>query len=67
MKFTADYSLKLQDGTGRVFDLSINGACIDEAIKAGATKNEAREGVESNAFWNAVYEGLIGEDAWITA
>lgn len=63
---THDYSLKLQDGTGRTFELSINGACIDEVIATGVPEYEAIEGVQNNAFWNAVAEGLIGEDAWIT-
>ena len=64
-KFTRDYSITLQDGTGRTHELCINGADIDEAIKAGSTKAEAVEGVEGNAFAKAVYGGLIGEDAWI--
>lgn len=64
---TKDYAIQLQDGQGRTFELCINGACIDERIAEGASESEAREGVEGNAFWNAVAAGEIGEDAWITA
>lgn len=65
IKFTADYSLKMQDGTGRTTELFINGACIDEVIATGVPEYEAIEGVQNNAFWNAVDRGEIGEDAWI--
>lgn len=64
---TTDYSLKMQDSAGRTVELFINGACIDEQIASGLTESEAREGVEGNAFANAIYRGEIGEDAWIAA
>jgi len=35
-------------------------------IAAGVEEWRAREDVESNAFCNAIYEGLIGEDAWLS-
>ena len=62
---TADYNIKLQDNAGRTAELFITGACIDELIASGASESEARESVESNAFWNAIDAGEIGEDAWI--
>jgi hypothetical protein len=66
MTYTADYSLKAQDSAGRTVELFITGACIDEAIaKNGTPEWEARENVESNAFWAAVERGEIGEDAWL--
>ena len=66
MTHTADYSLKVQDSTGRTVELFITGASIDEAIaKNGTPEWEARENAESNAFWNAVECGEIGEDAWL--
>lgn len=66
MTFTTDYSLKLQDSTGRTFELCINGASIDELVKGGMSEYEAIEGVQSNAFQNAIDAGEIGADAWIT-
>ena len=62
---TLDYSIKIQDSTGRTTELFINGACIDELLATGMAECEAREGVESNAFWKAVEHDEIGEDAWI--
>jgi hypothetical protein len=44
--------------------LFINGECINEQIRTGASETEAVEGVEGNAFHNAIYKGDIGADAW---
>jgi hypothetical protein len=62
--FTADYSVKMQDSAGRTCELYVNGASIDELTATGVPEYEAREGVESNAFENAIARGEIGEDAW---
>lgn len=62
---TKDYSVKLQDGSGRTVELFISGADIDEQIASGTNEYEARENVESNAFGNAIARGEIGDDAWI--
>lgn len=64
-KFTADYSIKMQDSQGHTTELFIAGASIDEVIASGVPEYEAREGVEGNAFANAIYRGEIGADAWI--
>jgi hypothetical protein len=63
---TKDYTVTLEDSTGRTLALNINGDTIDEMIAAGVEEWRAREDVESNAFCNAIYEGLIGEDAWLS-
>jgi hypothetical protein len=58
---TNDYSLTLEDSTGRRVTLFINGACVDEM----GGDDRARENVQDNAFANAIYEGLIGADAYL--
>lgn len=60
-----DYSIQMQDSTGRVVTLYINGDSINELIAHGYPKNIAREMVETNDFENAVYRNEIGADAWI--
>lgn len=61
---TVDYSITMQDKQGRTTQLFICGASIDEAVSTGVPDWQAREGVESNAFANAIARGEIGEDAW---
>jgi hypothetical protein len=63
MKFR-DYTITLRDSTGKIYELFINGECINEQIRTGASETEAVEGVEGNAFHNAIYRGDIGADAW---
>jgi hypothetical protein len=65
MTHTADYSIKVQDSAGRIVELFITGACIDEAIASGTPEWEARESAESDAFWAAFDRGAIGEGAWL--
>jgi hypothetical protein len=62
---TNDYTVTLQDNTGRVVTLFISGATIDEMVDANVPEWLAIENVESNAFGNAIAEGIIGEDAWL--
>ena len=62
---TADYSIKIQDSTGRVAELFITGASIDEVIATGVPEYEAIEAAQSDAFWKAIARGEIGEDAWM--
>ncbi len=62
-----DYAMVMQDSAGRIATLYIAGASIADAIAAGATEPQARESAESNAFGNAIAEGLLGDDAWIEA
>jgi len=62
---TYDYTITLQDNTGRVATLFINGACIDEQIADDIPEWLAIENVESNTFANAIAEGIIGENAWL--
>lgn len=61
----ADYSIDLIDGEGRRCRLNINGACIDELVAAGVSRDIAVEDVESNAFCSAIYRNEIGSDAWV--
>ncbi len=62
---TNDYTITLQDNTGRVVTLFINGATIDEMVDTNVPEDHAIENVESNAFGNAIAEGIISEDAWL--
>ena len=66
MKFE-DYAIILRDSTGKTCRLPINGDCINEQILKGVSEAEAVEGVESNAFHNAIHRGDIGADAWLDA
>ena len=70
-----DYSIQMQDSTGRVVTLYINGDSLNEMI-ASVKKDVAagwrvdpvsvaREMVESDAFERAIYNNEIGADAWI--
>jgi hypothetical protein len=58
---TKDYSVVLEDSTGRRAVLDIIGASVDEM----GGDDQARANVEDNAFANAIAEGLIGADAWL--
>jgi hypothetical protein len=60
-----DYAITVQDSTGRRVVLAINADCIRELVATGETLASATEGVESNAFWNAIDRGEIGADAHI--
>ena len=62
---TKDYSITLQDNTGRSVTLYINGDSIDEQVASGASLAAATEGAEGNAFGNAIDRNEIGADAWI--
>lgn len=62
---TKDYTIKMQDISGRICEVFINGTCIDEQLATGASLTEATEGVENNAVEIAIRQGLIGSDAWL--
>ena len=62
---TRDYSITLQDSTGKTLEVAINGASIDNEISNGATEAAAVEGVEQIAFANAIDNGSIGADCWV--
>jgi hypothetical protein len=64
---TNDYTITLQDNTGRVVTLFINGATIDEMVDTNTPEWLAIENVERNAFENAIAEGIISDDAWLIA
>ena len=64
-KFHKDYAIHMKDSAKKTCTLYINGACIDQLMRTGMSESEAIENVESNAFWNAISDGEIGEDAWI--
>jgi hypothetical protein len=58
---TKDYSLTLQDSSGRQTVLYINGDSIDQL----GGDAYAVECVEGNAFQTAIGRGEIGEDAYV--
>lgn len=62
-----DYSITLEDATGKTCTISINGACIDDLMKIGYTEAEAIESVEQNAGDNAIARGDISEACWIVS
>ena len=64
---TSDYAVVMKDGAGRTVTLYIAGASIDAVIATGASESQARDDAESNAFGNAIAQGLIGADAWAEA
>jgi hypothetical protein len=61
-----DYSITMQDSTGRTVELFINGESINEAVASGMSEDRAREEIEGNAFGSAIFNGEIGADAWVT-
>ena len=62
---TKDYSIKMQDSTGRVAIIGINGASIDELVATGLPLSEAVQAIEDNSFENAIRMGEIGADAFL--
>jgi hypothetical protein len=64
---TKDYTITMQDSTGRIAVVAINGASIDELTATGLTFSHATECVEDNSFEVAVRDGEIGADAFLTA
>jgi len=64
---TKDYSITLEDSTGRTIELFINGDCIDEAIEQGCSMDIACEQNENNKVENAIAEGLIGPDCYLVS
>jgi hypothetical protein len=62
---TKDYTITMQDSTGRIHEVCVNGASIDEQLANGASLTEATEGVENNSVEVAMRQGLIGTDAWL--
>ena len=60
-----DYTLTMQDSTGRRFVLAINADCIRELVATGMSLASAKEDVENNAFWGAIDRNEIGADAHI--
>jgi hypothetical protein len=59
-----DYTITMQDSTGRQCVLYVNADSIAELQATGMTPAEARESVEGNTFANAIARGEIGADAW---
>jgi hypothetical protein len=62
---TKDYSITVQDPTGRVAVINVNGASIDEMVATGETLDYAKECVESNAYEVAIRWGEIGADGFL--
>ena len=60
-----DYSITLEDESGRTVELSIHADCIYEAMERGYTLEEARESIEENKAQNAIAEGLIGYECFL--
>jgi hypothetical protein len=61
-----DYTITMQDDSGRTCVVSINGDCIAEQISNGETESNARLNVEDNAVSNAIYRKEISVGAWLT-
>lgn len=61
-KFTRDYEVTLQDSTGRIAVVGIDGASIDELVATGMLFSHAVEEVEDNCIGVAIREGRIGAD-----
>jgi hypothetical protein len=62
-----DYTITMQDDSGRICVVSINCDCIAEQIQNGETESNARDNVENNAVDNAIYRGEINAGAWLIA
>lgn len=64
---TRDYSITLQDSTGKTLTVGVDGASIDAEIRHGASESAAVECVEQNAFAIAIERGNIAADCWIVS
>jgi predicted ABC-type ATPase len=62
-----DYSITMQDNSGRTCVVFINSDCIAEQINSGETESNARMSVEDNAVANAIHRGEISSGAWLVA
>jgi hypothetical protein len=60
-----DYSLTMQDSTGKRVTLNINADSIRELVATGLPLWQATEEVEGNAFGNAIARNEINDDAWL--
>jgi len=60
-----DYSLTMQDSTGKRVTLNINADSIRELVATGMPLWQATEEVEGNAFGNAIARNEINNDAWL--
>ena len=60
-----DYSLIMEDSTGKRCTLYISSDCIREHMATGLSLMQSAEEVESNAFANAIWRNEISADAWI--
>lgn len=58
-----DYTVTLQDATGRTCTLFISADSIREMLDFGLSLDDAKEGLESNAFEKAVRDGEISASA----
>jgi hypothetical protein len=62
---TKDYSITMQDSTGRIAVIGVNGASIDEMVATGLSLSEAVQAIEDNSFEVAIRMGEIGADAFL--
>lgn len=62
-----DYSITVQDASGRTLTLGIDGVSINAEIRRGASESAAVEEAEQNAVGAAIHNGAIGADCWIVA
>ena len=60
-----DYSITLEDKTGRTVTLYINGDTIAEFVAQGDTLETAKEAVENNAAQNAIARGEISYPCYL--
>lgn len=60
-----DYTVTLRDTTGKTCVVHIGGDAIVYQMEHGASESDAVEGIEQNAFANAIQRGEIGEDCWV--
>jgi len=60
-----DYSLTMQDSSGRCVTLNINADSIRELVETGMPLWQATEEVEGNTFANAIARNEINDDAWL--
>ena len=67
MSHTKDYSVTIEDATGRTAKIFVNGGSIDDLMAKGFNRVEAVEGVEESTFQAAIRDGLIGADAWLVS
>lgn len=60
-----DQSFRMQDETGSVIELTIDGATVVCLMNDGYCYDDAIQAVMDEAYFSAIQKGLIKDNAWV--